>query len=406
MVQRFVCVGLIGALIGALVATSPKAVVPRFVPEDSPIRSIPPWPVFRLGTFVNDLLTRLSVATTPPEVRALQLTTMQIESMIVYALTEHQLLGKLPAACEDACAGANLEFCCRFMRAGAGIGVLQKTGDDPAVFSLTAVGQALNGDIGKFANIVLNRENRDALASAAEKSVLTGKSGFYEHYGEELWEWFSRNQQSREDFDVLMRVVTIPQAAALLSSLSLIGNETVCDIGGGVGALLGLFSTHWPEINPILFDLEGPSSRAGNMFSEKQTKATVLTGSFFDPLPKELSKCDVVFLKSVLHDWSDDECIKILRNIKTIIDQPGRKKAKLVVFESVIGVDPDGGSMEKTKLLLDIVMLSHNSQGARERTLAEYKYLLREGGFETEDDSTFQLLKTRSPLTALVTSLA
>ncbi len=42
-----------------------------------------------------------------------------------------------------------------------------------------------------------------------------------------------------------------------------------------------------------------------------QNRCTYMVGNMFDDVPK----VDTYIMKMILHDWSDDECVKILSNI-------------------------------------------------------------------------------------------
>ena len=42
-----------------------------------------------------------------------------------------------------------------------------------------------------------------------------------------------------------------------------------------------------------------------------QNRCTYMVGNMFDDVPK----ADTYIMKMILHDWSDDECVKILSNI-------------------------------------------------------------------------------------------
>ena len=42
-----------------------------------------------------------------------------------------------------------------------------------------------------------------------------------------------------------------------------------------------------------------------------QNRCTYMVGNIFDDVPK----ADTYIMKMILHDWSDDECVKILSNI-------------------------------------------------------------------------------------------
>ena len=82
------------------------------------------------------------------------------------------------------------------------------------------------------------------------------------------------------------------------------------------------------------------------------------SGSFFETVPKG---CDAYIMKYILHDWSDEECVKILTNCRAAMNEKG----KVLVVDNVItpGNDPSWGK------LLDIQMLII---GGRERTKEEF----------------------------------
>lgn len=81
------------------------------------------------------------------------------------------------------------------------------------------------------------------------------------------------------------------------------------------------------------------------------------------------------FMHSVLHDWPDETCLKILANI-TAAMKPGY--SKLLINENVI---PDTGAHWETTAL-DIMMLTLLS--SRERTRENWEDLLGKGGLKIE----------------------
>lgn len=98
-----------------------------------------------------------------------------------------------------------------------------------------------------------------------------------------------------------------------------------------------------------------------------------------------ISKCMLICntTQSVLHDWSDDECIHILKNCRESIP---KDKGKVVLLEVVLETDErkvDNNNNNKLKdlgLFLDMVMMAHTTTG-KERTLDEWTYVLSEAGF-------------------------
>ncbi|CAK9163257.1 unnamed protein product [Ilex paraguariensis] len=74
----------------------------------------------------------------------------------------------------------------------------------------------------------------------------------------------------------------------------------------------------------------------------------------------------------IMHDCSDEDCIKILKNCREAIP---KKTGKIVVLQ------PGGyGPFDKVGLMFDLVMLTHFS-GRKERTEVAWKKILEEGGF-------------------------
>jgi hypothetical protein len=77
-------------------------------------------------------------------------------------------------------------------------------------------------------------------------------------------------------------------------------------------------------------------------------------------------------MKMILHDWNDDECINILRNIHGSCSKDGR----VFIVEHLI-TEPQKPHFSK---LFDIHMMCWGS--GRERTVKEYSSLLDQSGWE------------------------
>jgi hypothetical protein len=108
-------------------------------------------------------------------------------------------------------------------------------------------------------------------------------------------------------------------------------------------------------------------------------------GDFFESVPA----ADVYLLSMILHDWSDDQCVRVLNSI--VRASPSR--TKLVALEFVLppGDEPHMGKM------IDLTMLGMLT--GRERTADEYRYLLHEAGFRLE-----RITPTSTPLSIIEAS--
>ena len=80
---------------------------------------------------------------------------------------------------------------------------------------------------------------------------------------------------------------------------------------------------------------------------------------------------DAYVAKSVLHDWTDDECLQIVRNLRRAVSGAGR----VFIIEHVVP-GPDEPHFAK---LFDIHMMCRGT--GRERTAAEYAGLMAKGGW-------------------------
>ncbi len=85
---------------------------------------------------------------------------------------------------------------------------------------------------------------------------------------------------------------------------------------------------------------------------------------------------DCYILKYILHNYNDEDCIKILKNVA--LAMKGNKAAKLLIMECVL--DNDDGRNELLCRAMDIrMMVTFN---AKERDKQEFEMLLETSGFE------------------------
>ena len=79
-----------------------------------------------------------------------------------------------------------------------------------------------------------------------------------------------------------------------------------------------------------------------------------------------------------MHDWSDEECVNILKNCKEAIAKKG-KEGKVIIIDVVINQEKDEHDVTTTKLLFDALMMSLVTR--KERNKREGEKLFLEAGF-------------------------
>ncbi|KAI8026533.1 Caffeic acid 3-O-methyltransferase [Camellia lanceoleosa] len=95
----------------------------------------------------------------------------------------------------------------------------------------------------------------------------------------------------------------------------------------------------------------------------------------FESVPKG----DAIFMKWILHDWSDNHCLKLLQNSDTAHTAPP-DNGKVIVVEGMIPVIPDTGAASKSICQIDLVMMTQ-IPGGKERTQNEFLALAIGAGF-------------------------
>lgn len=147
------------------------------------------------------------------------------------------------------------------------------------------------------------------------------------------------------------------------------GISEVVDVGGGWGANLKLILSKYPQIKGINFDLPHVIKDAPNFPGVEH-----VAGDMFTKVPRG----EVIFMKSVLHDWGDDRCLKLLKACYDSLPKSG----KVILVESIVPELPETDTVTKTILQRDIALFLI-LPGAKERTKQEFETMAKEAGFAT-----------------------
>ncbi|XP_050205138.1 acetylserotonin O-methyltransferase-like [Mercurialis annua] len=195
------------------------------------------------------------------------------------------------------------------------------------------------------------------------------KSIFEEANGENLWKFTEANPDQSKLFSDAMSNdarVLIPKVIKGCPEV-FDGITSLVDVGGGDGTTIGLLVKAFPWINGINFDLPHVA-----FVAPECDGVTHVGGDMFEYVPK----ADAIIFKWILHDWNDEDCIKILKKCKEAIP---KDKGKVIILDAVIG-QPKDDKFEGLKLMLDMIMMAHTIKG-KERTLSEWDSILMEAGF-------------------------
>lgn len=315
-------------------------------------------------------------AMTPPQVTVMNDTMALARAQMIGAIVRvgvPELLSAGPMAVSEIArrTRTQLDPLRRVLRALALIGYVEHTGDDR--YGPTRLLEALregDGSMAPWVRYFTSRSNVDAWVGV-EETLRTGRNGFEAHHGMTVWEWFEQHPDEREDFAQAMTTLTIAEAGSVVSAYPRFGElQTVCDVGGGRGVLLSEILVRHPSVRGILCDYPRVLDSARLVLQQRGVteRVQLCPGSFFNEVP---AGADAYVLKHVLHDWGDDDCVKILRVVRAAA-KPG---ARVLLVEGLLEPGTVTPSAEA-----DVQMMVVCKEG-RERGRDEYRALLSRAGF-------------------------
>lgn len=260
----------------------------------------------------------------------------------------------------------------RLLRALASIGVfLENPG---RCFELSPMGQFLRRDHPLSVDPAARFFGADYEWRAwgeLQHSVRTGENAAVHAIGRDVWEHRRRHPEHGEVFDGAMRTISRAESAGVLAAHDFGQYGTVADVGGGTGAVLAAVLADHPQTRGILFDQPSVVTGADRVLRDAGVadRVSVVPGDFFAEVP---AGADAYLLARILHDWPDEDAVRILRRVRSAMT----RDARLLLVEGVVG-PPNEDPLVK---FLDLMMLV--SPGGQERTEDEWRALLAAADLE------------------------
>jgi hypothetical protein len=262
----------------------------------------------------------------------------------------------------------------RVLRAAASLGLL----DEPEAgrFALTPVGALLRTDHPASAFATTRMFTDPVMTGAWQKlpdAAQTGRTTFADVFGTDFFDHLKGEPELSALFNAAMGQGTAGVAAVLPQHYDFGRFGTIMDVGGGDGTLLSAILREHPGVRGVLYDTVEGSAQASATFRTAGVadRVTVQTGDFFADVP---GGAELYLLKSIVHDWSDDQVTTILRHCRKVIPRDGR----LLVLEPVLP-DAVDHSLPPFAYLSDLNMMVN--VGGRERTRADFEQVCTRAGF-------------------------
>lgn len=359
------------------------------------LSKLPPTKVVRAIEVARDQLSRLRRRMAPAplvmmemvvDMWAGQAISATVDLGIADALAEGPLSADELAEVIDADADA----VSRLLRALISRGIFRQRHDGR--YDLTSLACTLRRDgavsVAGWAGWVGSVQHREHWSHVAD-AIRTGRAVVPELRGKPLFEYLADEPELGEIFEQAMTRGSALSIAPVIAAYDFGPYATIVDVGGGRGRLLAAILAATPHARGILFDLPHVVTTAPAIFSRQgvDDRVRIAAGSFFDQVP---AGGDVYILKSVVHDWAEDDAVRILGNV--------RKAAGLGKHVLLIEFVIPRHNREFLGKWMDLEMLV--AFGARERTAAGYQQLLDQAGFQMtrviETASPFSLVEAQT----------
>ncbi len=199
------------------------------------------------------------------------------------------------------------------------------------------------------------------------------QNAFVSEYGNNIFEYAGKNTEYSKVFNDAMSSYSAMHTAMVLEALNGYDFSNIfhiCEIGGGQGHLLSHLQSKYNHLNGTILELEPVVNNQDSSWPNKmglQNRCRYIKGDMFEQVPP----ADLYLMKMILHDWNDDECIKILSNIH----KSASDKSKVFIIEHIV---PNPNTPHFSKLF-DIHMMCATT--GRERTIGEYESILSQSGW-------------------------
>jgi ubiquinone/menaquinone biosynthesis C-methylase UbiE len=256
--------------------------------------------------------------------------------------------------------------------AHAGILSVDARADGEARFANTAAGGrvcAAPPDSVRSYVLMLAEDWMWQCAPDLRRVIATGQPAFDRRYGMPVYAYFEAHPETARAFDDSMTAYSRMNADEVARAYPLTRGARIVDLGGGHGYQIEAFLLANPGTRGVIFDqahvIEAARPRVER--TAVADRCELVAGDFFQSVP---AGADFYVMRSVIHNWKDEQAISILKNCRAAMVQGG----KVLMVEVVISSERSSRFGE----LLDLQMQLFTS--GRERTAEEHRRLYEQAG--------------------------
>ncbi len=288
----------------------------------------------------------------------------------------------------------------------AGLAGLDPLSLDRVLRFLSDEGLVARNEAGRYANTeisdLLRRDVPDSLRTyvlfrtddsmisawmGLADTLVSGKSAFEAANGMPIFGYLKENPEIARLFNELMHDFYGGEGENIARGFDFGRFRSVVDVGGGLGHVLARILLAHPGLAGTLYDVSAVAEAAASFLADRglSQRAEIIDGDFFDDVPEGH---DAYFLKSVIHDWTDEEAARILGNCRRVMAVGGRVLIAEQVPATTRDLYPDR--------FIDLEMMVLT--GGIERSLEQFEAVLASSGLalvacHSIPDSPYKILE-------------
>ncbi len=268
---------------------------------------------------------------------------------------------------------AKPEFLERALRACASVGIF--TENHSGAFGPTRFSEVLTStsenSVKKFTELVGGSWWR--AWSGLGDALISGKPQAKTQLGMEYWDYCNAHPQEMEDFAEAMKATSVSSIKGILERCDFSTTKTLVDIAGGFGHLALSLLGKYKNMQGIVLEIPKlvPLAKKNLATHDRDllSRLEYVAGDMFEEVPP----ADTYIMKFIIHDWNDEQCLRILKNCHASMEGNGR----IICVDSVLA--PMGDTDNRGKFL-DINMMVLIP--GKERTEKQWYELFDRAGFK------------------------
>jgi SAM-dependent methyltransferase len=208
-------------------------------------------------------------------------------------------------------------------------------------------------------------------------AVHTGADPMVAAHGTDFFAYLAAHPDAATAFHDAMTAGARLQALMIGGALPVAAATAMLDVGGGTGSVVAHVLAANPGLRGAVLDLAEAREGAEATFAEAGVaeRASFVAGDFFASVP---AGYDLHVMTAIVHDWGDDDAVRILQNCAAALAPGGR----ICVVETKLRPGRALSFVQAT----DLLMMAYTA-GGRERTAEQFAGLWKRAGLRCANET-------------------